>query len=454
METAPEGHDSSTGDPPFWLGWVFTGALVAYAVAMHHGMGPPPEGITQRWYEPRTFLYRVDLISFAFDSSMRALVCLTLPASLLAAGVFLTGRSALARAIAVSCIIATMLFVFYGEFAPRVWKFFGWRWSAVLWLTALSVGFTAAAPFLAASWLRRPWSLRIAVYLPFAFGVLALIRNATGTNQSLRFAISPWPAVPVFGIEFGALLLVAGFSGVAIATAGFAAAVARTGRGAVGTRIGALLLGLLVPVGLLTLGSWLDMFPFELGGKTLFGVAALCAAAIAGAATFGVGRDGRALRRRARRIAVGAALAGVPLLAGQGLARVDYYITREHQAREIIDALHRYFEREFLYPDALEDLVAAEDIEEIPTPAIGFGFLSDAHFRYQSFGTSFLLEFPAPRWVECAYTPPYVDEDYEDEEAVAPAGRSEDEEDGVTEAESFESLGESWTCPSKPPKLW
>jgi hypothetical protein len=296
--------------------------------------------------------------------------------------------------------------------------------------------------------------LRIAVYLPFAFGVLAFIRNTTGTNPELRFAISPWPVVPVFGIEVGALFLVAGFSGVAIATAGFAAAGARTGRGAVGARTAALLLGLLVPIGLLTLGSWLGMFPFKLGAKTMLGAAAFCAVVIAGAATLGVGKDGGALRRRARWIAVGAALAGVPVLAGQVLTRVDYYVTREHRAREIIDALDRYFEREFLYPDALEDLVATEDIEEIPTPAIGFGFLYDARFRYQSFGTSFILEFPAPRWVECAYTPPYVDNDYEDEEAYAAEGRTEDEDDEVTGAESDESLGESWSCPSKPPELW
>ena len=215
-----------------------------------------------------------------------------------------------------------------------------------------------------------------------------------------------------------------------------------------------LLLGLLVPVGLVTFGGWLGMFPFGLGAKSLLGAAALCALAIAGSATLGVGKDGGALRHRAGWIAVGAALAGVPILAGQVLARADYYVTREHRAREIIDALDRYFEREFLYPDALADLVAAEDIEEIPTPAIGFGFLHDARFRYQSFGTSFILEFEAPRWVECAYTPPYVDEDYEDEEAYAAKGRTEDEDDEVTAVESDESLGESWSCPSKPPELW
>jgi hypothetical protein len=174
------------------------------------------------------------------------------------------------------------------------------------------------------------------------------------------------------------------------------------------------------------------MFPFRLGLTTLLGVAILCAAAIFGIATLWVAEDRGALRRRARWLAVGVALTGIPLLAGQSLARLDYHVTRERHAREIIDALDRYMERESLYPDALADLVAAGDIGGIPKPAIGFGFLYDASFRYQSFGTSFILEFAAPRWVECAYTPPYADEDDED----------------------AEPLGEAWSCPSQPPELW
>ena len=68
---------------------------------------------------------------------------------------------------------------------------------------------------------------------------------------------------------------------------------------------------------------------------------------------------------------------------------------------------------------------------------IGFRFLSGAEFHYQNFGTSYLLDFAAPRWVECAYSPPYADDEYEDDEA--------DEE---------EPLGGSWSCPAEPPELW
>ncbi len=132
----------------------------------------------------------------------------------------------------------------------------------------------------------------------------------------------------------------------------------------------------------------------------------------------------------------------VPLLAGHALARSDYHTTRDHQAGSIIDALQSYYERESLYPDSLAELVAQKDLGEIPTPEIGFGFLYDADFEYQNFGTGYVLEFQAPRWVQCAYNPPWQDEDEEEYE-----GDDEDlSEDG--------SLGGAWSCPRESPKLW
>jgi hypothetical protein len=176
-------------------------------------------------------------------------------------------------------------------------------------------------------------------------------------------------------------------------------------------------------------------------------------------------------------------------------------VTREVRARRIIDALDKYLVRETVYPDSLQELVQKGDIPEIPEPAIGFGFLYDAKFRYQNFGTSFILEFPAPRWVECAYTPPFSDEGEMDDEGAlekvpsdeaapsaaqeppspadeqgadageAQASESAGSEDGYVaqpnpadadypdDAENAgdgegETLGEAWSCPSKPPELW
>jgi hypothetical protein len=150
------------------------------------------------------------------------------------------------------------------------------------------------------------------------------------------------------------------------------------------------------------------------------------------------GRQG-SLAARARRIAVGAVLLGFPLVAGQAWAYLDYYVTRELRAQEIIDALEVHLERETLYPDSLEELVEAGDLDAIPEPEVGFDLLYDGQFDYRSFGSSYLMEFPAPRWVQCAYTPAAVYDEDEEEEY-----EDEDEED----------LAASWSCPSRPPELW
>ena len=55
---------------------------------------------------------------------------------------------------------------------------------------------------------------------------------------------------------------------------------------------------------------------------------------------------------RLRWIAVGAALVGGPLAAGQAWAYYDYWVTREVLAREIIDGLQRYAGREATAADA------------------------------------------------------------------------------------------------------
>jgi hypothetical protein len=293
-------------------------------------------------------------------------------------------------------------------------------------LTASWVGFAAGAPLLATSWLRLGTAARGATYAPIAFAAVAFIRNATGTDPSLRFSLSPWPAVPVFGIESAGLFLAASFLGVSVATRAYAASVAwRCAAGA---------LGLAVAVGVISLGATIALFPFSLGPRTLFAVAGLCLLAIVAVSTFGV--QGDAVARRSRSLAVGAALIAVPLIAGQILARSDYHITRDRHAQQLIDALDRYYERELLYPDELEELIAAGDIDALPTPVIGFRFLGGADFHYQNFGTSYLLDFAAPRWVECAYSPPLSDDEEEDDD------------------EAGEPLGGSWSCPAEPPELW
>jgi len=175
------------------VGWFVLATLVAYTYMIHQGIGPDT-GRDEAWYTPSSFLYSAPVISELFETIGEALAWLGVPALLLAIGVFITNRSAFARAIAISCVLATLCFIYYGIEADGVWTFFHWRASAVLTLMTLSIGFAIAAPFLAQSWLRLSWPMRIVSYLPFLAAVLAFMRNATGTDQSLQFAISPWPA--------------------------------------------------------------------------------------------------------------------------------------------------------------------------------------------------------------------------------------------------------------------
>jgi hypothetical protein len=423
------------------LGWLFIAAAVLYAFAIHHGIGPAPAGIELAWYEPRGYIAGWGWLGWAFESPRRLILVLALPAVALTVAAFLTGRSAVGRALALSCVVAVILFAFYGEAAVRVWQFFHWRGSAVLALTALVVGSALAAPLLAESWMRLRWPLRLVAYIPVCLIVIAFIRNATGTDPSLRFAISPWPAVPVFGIEVGSLFVMLWLAGVAFGVGGIARARGREGASRVGVIVAGLVLALGLPLALLALGSALSLLPFKAGRGTLGAVGVACALGVGIAAALGTRGRADALRARAVHFAVGAALIGIPLVSGQAWARWDYYLSREHRAREIIDALAAYYEQEEIYPDELEELLASNHLERIPEPTIGFGVLYDGRFRYRSFGTSYLLEFPAPRWVECAYTPPYEDED-------------EDYDDEADDLGEGEGLDESWSCPSKPPELW
>lgn len=439
------------GGPPAAIGWVILGALVSYAFLIHHGVGPPKHQMSPPWYDPRGFLFESSWIAPLLDGFPRALLALGAPAVVLAIGVFLGTRSAVARALAVTSVLAVALFLFYGVAASRVWAFFGWRGSAVLALTALCVGLAATAPLLATSWLRLSWPLRLAVYLPVVFTVVAFLRNATGTDPSLAFNISPWPAVPVFGMEVGALVVAIVLLGMALGFQVIARAPAREPRATSPAALAAgILLAIAVPAILLWAGNALGAFPFRARpGMMIFaGVVSAMAVGLTVLATRR--RNALPVRVRAHRFLVGAALLGIPLVAGEALARWDYYVTRDFRAREIIDALQQYLDRESVYPDELETLVEEGLIDAIPEPDIGFGFLYDGTFTYQNFGTSFILEFPAPRWVECAYTPPYEgDEEYEEEEA------EEDLEPWETPGDAADdSLGEAWSCPSRPPELW
>ena len=115
-----------------WLGPALLGALLVYTAALHHGIGPVKPGYADRWYTPTGFLLERDFTYALLDPPGLAFLCLGLPALLLLVGVLVTWRSALAAAVGVSCVIACLLFTFYGLVAPFAWQFFGACASLVL----------------------------------------------------------------------------------------------------------------------------------------------------------------------------------------------------------------------------------------------------------------------------------------------------------------------------------
>lgn len=427
--------DAATPRARAAVGWLALLLLLGWTSCVHHGIGPLKPGTEGHWYATRAFLFEHDATASLLEPPALAFAVLALPALLLAAAVALASGSALASALAAGCTLATALFVYYGTRAPLPWQFFGWRGSAVLWSVALVVGAALTAPWLARSWRALPRWLRVAVYAPIALGAIALLRNATGTDESLPFAISPWPALPVFGLEVGALGCAAIFAGAALGAHG----VARLRAGSNGA--GALLAaaGVALPALLLQAGSRLGLLPFHPGvGSALLSASA--SGALIALAARRIARGDGASALSARGLALAALLVGAPVLAGQAWAWLDYERTREQRARVIIDALHAYLERESLYPDRLDELVKAGFLTSIPEPTIGFPLGRVDGFDYASYGTSYLLDFSAPRWVQCHYTPAPILEDLDEEE------RAELAADG--------GLEESWSCPSTPPELW
>lgn len=441
------------------------GALIAatlgWALLVHHGFGPRPEVPTSelRWWSPRGFWTQALIGSsweWLLEERAKGIAVFGAPSILLLAAIWLATKSAWARVVGLVATLATLLFLYYalGSGVTQVaWTFFHWRASATMLAFAATCGTALGAPWLAASWLRLGWPARIAWMLPVVVGVLFVERNVTGTNDALPFAISPWPAVQVFGIEAIGTTLAALFAGAGLALVGVRA-WRKSKRRFSGML--ALAAGVATPALAWRAFAWLELLPFRVTQGRMLGVAIACALFVAIAAV-GVRFDPKRLRGRAVHLGVAALLLGLPLFLGTAWARWDYAKTRDVNARRIIDALAAYYEREAMYPDTLPELVEAGLIDAIPTPVIGFVPPGEARapFTYQGFGTSYLLEFSAPRWVQCAYNPPYDEEDGElEEDENVPAAAAGDANAAELGAEASDLAGGSWSCPSKPPELW
>ena len=341
----------------FVLPGVLVAGSIGYAFAIHHGFGPRPEvpDSALRWWSPRGFAMQ-ELLGTSWEWLLeergKGMAMLGAPSLLLLAAVFATTRSALARVTALVASFATLLFLYYalGVGVTQVaWNFFHWRASGTMLAVAAVIGCAIGSPWLAASWLRLGWPARVAWFLPVIALVLVIERNVTGTNDALPFAISPWPAVQVFGFEAIGTTIAAQLAGVALALFGV-----RAWRKSKRRLSGAVLIlaGIATPALAWRAFSLLELLPFRVTQERMIGAAIFCTALIALAA-IGVRFDPKRLRARAIHAAVAAGLVGVPLLVGTGWARWDYTRTRDQNARLIIEALEAYYARESVYPDTL-----------------------------------------------------------------------------------------------------
>ncbi len=444
MSTEVEGDTRKTLLPAA-VGWGALVTLAAYAGFLHQGLGSAPGGWANLWWHPTSFLLLDPTIGGWTDVPMQGLAILSLPALLIAPAVFLGTRSAVARALGISLVIICAAFAFGGFSAGSAWELFHWRLSVVMVWIGLAIGFTILSPALSESWLRLSGVMRFVLYAPIAFAIVALIRNATGTDEALVMNFAPWPGISVFGLEIAAYTIVGGLFGLAVGLG----AISQWTPKSVGRTVGALvgvLAGVMIPA------IWWSSRFGSPGASAVGGIVVLAAIALGLSSITRSGERSAVLTRRAAHFALGACLVIAPVLAGRAWANADYTLNKFVRAKIATDAMAEYYAKEGVYPDYLAELTDENYLEELPRPRVGFDFLYDVgllepiEFSYRGLGSSYVLEFVSTEWVQCAYNPPWSasagaegEYEYEDDEEYA------DEDDGS---------GEAWSCPDTRPQLW
>ena len=399
------------------LGWATSLLSWTWVAGCYRGLGPPH---APAWWAPTGSWHRSpflgDLAGGPFDGADAAL--LTVPALALCAATFSLTAAALPRSLALGSVPSSALFVFYGLRAPFPWEFFGASGSLTILATGLVIGAAAASPLLARRWRTAPGAAPASCAVALSLLAIGLQCHATGWDTDARFNLSPWPAVPIFGLD------IAGYA--------LAGLLLTVGVSLANTRVSP---ALSIPGGLALLIGW---HATRFGWTPAAGLTLTFLFALA----MGLSRAALSPHDRAmlgRDLAVGGLLLAVPLLAGRAIAEGDHAHTRYVAAERLIQALAEHYEREEVYPDELSALVASGDLGEVPTPRIGFaavyalGLLEAPRFAYQSLGSSYVLEFASTQWVQCVYSPPWIDED---------------------EPQRDEAAEEPWACPRKRPELW
>ena len=353
-------------------------------------------------------------------------------------------RGSVSRAAVLALCLALELMVVYGYLMEGIWRFLSWRFAAVaLALSALAAA-SICAPSLLRDGLRLPRAALAAALLALFAAIFGLLTESTGTDPSLLWNVSPWPALGVFG-----LLLV----GSAVATLHLAAGLGAWLQGRAGRAA-----GLIAALALGALGGALrvDALPlvWAAGGLGL------------GSALYLIGlaqwRPAEALARDGLVRAAAGAFLLVAIGVGDEAAAAFQREARDVTSQTLLVALERYREAHQVYPDELDDLVP-DQLEALPRPRIGLLRNAGDRFTYAGFGDSYLLEFASVQWVQCAYSPPYVYDEHDLEvEAESPevAARSAEVAAGGKLAaagdaeQSGVGLAGSWSCASEPPALW
>lgn len=432
--------ESSRGTPlPTVLAWIALVAAAGYAAFLHHGLGAPPGGYASLWWHPTQFLSLSPTIGGWSETPARGALVLAIPGALLAVVVFLATRSAVLRALGISLAMLGATFAYGGFAVVGPWELFHWRLSAVMLWTCLIIGFSLMAGPLAGSWLRQSTAVKLILYVPLAFAIIAVIRNATGTDETLPANFSPWPVISIVGFELVAYTIAGLLFGLALGVAGLSQK---------GKNTGALIAGVLA--GVLFPALWFYVRFDTTEAQGLIGIAILSAILIGLASITRGGDRPHTLLARAGHVTLGAVLVITPVLAGRAWANADYTVNKFVRAQVAIDALGAYREKHGVYPSKIDLLVEDGYLEELPTPRVGFdflyqaGFLPPIEFSYRGLGSSYVLEFVSTEWMQCAYNPPWQ----------PPVGEEYDEEEYEEEYGEDDESGEAWSCPNTRPALW
>jgi hypothetical protein len=426
-------------------------AFLAFAFVWYEFLGAPPtpseKPETIAWWRPWGHALRLEsewlapFQAIAADveqarhegrSEPRGLIPLVLfalpPAALTVFG-FLLFRGAVARVLILGLGLTLCAFSYYGWLDPGTWQDFSWRWPAVLLSTSLFVALFALSPWLVRAGRRFSRAAQLSFVTAFVAAIYFLSIEVTGTNPLLQWNLSPWPTLTLYGFLLVGLML------AVVHLAAGVGLLARGGGGGARTALAALAAA--------ALAAALHRIPFSTTGAVQLAAVALPAALLVALAARSAGTP-RALDFAAAGLLV---LGAIELGRWQG----EYFLakSRDEIAPRVTEALERFRAENESYPSELAQIVPRY-LPEIPLPRAGWFDSKDETFVYTYLGgDNFLLEFPGVLWVQCAYSPPYA-------EAQADDGGYEEADPDVAGGPpgDGDDLEASWSCESKPPRLW